>query len=148
MTKQCLLLVLTGKAVRWEKPKVIQKFKIGVAGFILAALIGTPVIGAPKLINFGSENMTYPSVRVLLMKQGWKPVSIPGTAGCSQPDSCSGFPETAFCAGTGAAPCMYTWKRGKELMMVWGHGEGVQTSVEGERCKAFVQDHDAVDCKK
>jgi hypothetical protein len=74
-------------------------------------------------------------VRDSLLKQGWQPVHAP-EAGfvCEKGDHRCG-PETIACAGTGAASCLFRWKRKKTVIEIGTVGEDSPT-VTSVTCKA------------
>lgn len=69
----------------------------------------------------------YRTVRIKLMKLGWQPVTLPSARPCGDDDRCRGFSEVYFCAGTGDAQCIYTWRKKTTLIRVYAIGEGDQT---------------------
>jgi hypothetical protein len=71
------------------------------------------------------KDAPYAKARKVLLKKGWKPVHEP-EAGfeCEKDDPrCKGRPETVFCAGTGAANCIFRWKRKGVVIDVLTVGE-------------------------
>ena len=67
----------------------------------------------------------YPQVRQQLLRSGWTPNRLQGAgSGCAAGDErCRGFPETVFCAGTGRATCIYTWRRRERYLLIHAVGE-------------------------
>jgi hypothetical protein len=84
-----------------------------------------------------SKNEPYASARASLLKQGWKPVHAPNPGfECAKGDTrCEGRAETVDCAGTGAANCIFRWKRKAVVIDVHTVGEQDPTVVE-VRCKS------------
>jgi hypothetical protein len=79
----------------------------------------------------------YAKARASLLKHGWKPVHAPEPGFvCQKGDvRCEGRPETVACAGTGAANCIFRWKRKAVVIDVntVGEQEPVLTEVS---CKS------------
>ncbi len=84
-----------------------------------------------------SKNEPYATARAFLLKQGWQPVHAPDPGFvCSSGDPrCEGRPETVDCAGTGAANCIFRWKRETVVIEVNTVGEQ-DPIVTGVRCKS------------
>lgn len=83
----------------------------------------------------------YPQVRQQLTRGGWIPYRLQGSGpGCAPGDErCRGFSETAFCAGTGRATCIYTWRRGERYLLIHAVGEMTgQEFDEIRECGALV----------
>lgn len=70
------------------------------------------------------QGTSYRTIRADLLKRGWQPVRVPRAPGCGGQDNCFPFrAEAVFCGGTGAAFCLYAWRRGKVGIEVWTQGE-------------------------
>ena len=66
----------------------------------------------------------YKSVRVKMLKAGWKPYHAPDADKCLAGDKrCEGRPEMKNCAGTGVAPCIFLWKRKGKTVAILTVGE-------------------------
>ncbi|RDJ25434.1 hypothetical protein DWF00_15435 [Bosea caraganae] len=84
--------------------------------------------GLPKQRDYGQ-------FRVSLIKQGWQPTKLPGADECWEGDKrCTGRAEMFACAGTGAANCLFIWKKAGTLIEVATKGEE-QAMVSGLRCR-------------
>jgi hypothetical protein len=72
-----------------------------------------------------SKDEPYAKARVFLLKHGWKPVHAPNPDFvCAKGDTrCEGRVETVDCAGTGAANCIFRWKRKAVVIDVLTAGE-------------------------
>lgn len=87
------------------------------------------------------ENSPYPQVRRQLISAGWEPYRLSGRGviGCRPNEVCMGFPETAFCTGTGQNSCWYTWRRRSEHLLIVGLGEAEGQAFGGmRRCSTVV----------
>ena len=66
----------------------------------------------------------YSAIREKLLKAGWKPMTTGPRDECSEfDDRCSGFPEAVSCAGSGQAPCKFSWKSDSRTMFICTVGE-------------------------
>ena len=76
--------------------------------------------GLPKFKK--AEN--YKSVRIKMLKAGWKPFHSPDADPCPDGDDrCQGRPEMIACAGTGMANCAFVWKKGSKFFTILTVGE-------------------------
>jgi hypothetical protein len=82
------------------------------AATIFLAAMSIASISMAQAPHF-SKNEPYAKARVFLLKHGWKPVHAPDPGFvCAKGDPrCEGRVETVDCAGTGAANCIFRWKR-------------------------------------
>jgi hypothetical protein len=94
------------------------KSNIFSAAFIILVLfIATfaQTTGLPKI----RKGETYKSIRVKMIKAGWKPAPTSEADKCSAEDSrCQGRPEMESCAGTGMANCAFRWKRKGKIVTI------------------------------
>ena len=66
----------------------------------------------------------YKTVRVKMLKAGWKPFRAPDADECFDGDErCQGRPEMQSCAGTGMANCRFLWKRKGKTAVIFTIGE-------------------------
>lgn len=105
--------------------------KIVVAALLLAA---SAAIAAERLPGLPKQR-DYGQFRVSLINQGWQPVTLPDADQCQPGDKrCAGRAEMFVCAGTGAANCLFTWKKAGTLIEVATQGEE-RAMVSGLRCR-------------
>ena len=85
--------------------------------------------GLPKFKN-GEK---YKSVRVKMIKAGWKPSpTSQGGKCCDGDERCQGRPEVEICAAAGAlASCQFRWKRKGKAVIIWTTGESSANTVNG-----------------
>jgi hypothetical protein len=99
------------------------------AFMILALFIATfaQTNGLPKF----RKGDTYKSVRIKMIKAGWKPAPTSEGGKCWDGDErCKGRPEVEFCAGAGAlATCYFRWKRKGKIYEIETYGEGSNNRV-------------------
>ncbi len=78
------------------------------------------------------KDAPYAKARKVLLKKGWKPVHEPEAGFVCQKDDprCTGRPETVSCAGTGAANCIFRWKRKGVVIDVSTVGETAPVITE------------------
>lgn len=70
------------------------------------------------------KNEGYKSVRVKMLKAGWKPFHAEDADVCGEGDErCQGRPEMQSCAGTGLANCRFLWKRKGKTAVIFTVGE-------------------------
>ncbi len=85
----------------------------------------------PSLPKFG-KNESYKTVRLKMIKAGWKPYHSPEADVCAKGDlRCQGRPEMEACAGTGMANCNFLWKRKDATVAISTLGEGRNNTVSG-----------------
>lgn len=66
----------------------------------------------------------YGQVRQTMLAAGWVPLISVDVQPCAPSDSrCQGRPEMEACAGTGYAPCRFTWQRGDVKVGICTRGE-------------------------
>jgi len=98
------------------------------------AISASSVAGAPTpKIKAGTP---YATAREMLKAAGWQPHHQLKRTGCSS-EFCSPYPEVLDCYGVGRAPCLYTWRRGAHVMLVWGQGEGDQEYDQALVCRSL-----------
>lgn len=92
--------------------------------------------------GFGQTNVlpkikkgeNYKTVRIKMLKAGWKPAATSQADECFEGDErCEGRPEMESCAGTGMANCAFRWKRKNKIVMIFTVGEN--TIFSGYRFK-------------
>lgn len=82
--------------------------------------------GLPRIRK--SEN--YKTVRVKMLKAGWKPFHSKEADKCYENDErCQGRPEMNHCAGTGLGNCEFLWKRKGKTVAIFTAGE--ETTYSG-----------------
>jgi hypothetical protein len=83
-----------------------------IAATIFLAATSIALGAAVQLPQFPKDE-PYAKARKILLKKGWKVVHEPEKGFvCDKGDPrCKGRPETVACAGTGAANCIFRWKR-------------------------------------
>ena len=87
---------------------------------ILAFSVFAQTGGLPRM----RKGESYRSVRVKMIKAGWKPYHAPDADKCQKGDSrCQGRPEMQNCAGTGVAACRFLWKRKGKNVVIFTSGE-------------------------
>jgi hypothetical protein len=97
--------------------KFIKLNIFSAAFLILALFIATfaQTNGLPKFKN----GETYKSVRIKMLKVGWKPSPTSEADKCSDGDDrCQGRPEMESCAGTGMANCAFRWKKEGKIVTI------------------------------
>lgn len=100
---------------RWRK----------ICGFVLVFVLSASAAlaqktGLPRL----KRGESYKSVRVKMLKAGWKPFRAPDADKCMEGDErCQGRPEMQSCAGTGMANCRFLWKRKGKTVVIFTVGE-------------------------
>lgn len=85
----------------------------------------TPTVFAQtgRLPHF-KKGENYASVRIKMLKAGWKPYRSPKADKCAKGDKrCENRPEMEACAGTGFAPCSFLWKRKGKTVRILTVGE-------------------------
>lgn len=111
-----------------------MKRLLGATLFLAAVSLAS---GAMAQAPHFPKDEPYAKARAFLLKRGWKPVHAPDPGfKCSKGDvRCEGRPETVDCAGTGAANCVFRWKRRAVVIDVntVGEQEPVVTEVS---CKS------------
>jgi hypothetical protein len=81
------------------------------------------------------QGTSYSDVRNILLQQGWSPVTMPNSDKCDDGDMrCQAFPEMETCSGVEMEPCMFTWRRGSDLIGVSAQGEAPQEFMGIRRC--------------
>jgi hypothetical protein len=99
------------------------KSNIFSAAFIILALFTATLAqttGLPKI----RKGETYKSVRVKMIKAGWKPYHSPDAVECSDGDErCQGRPEMEDCADTGLGNCRFLWKRKGKTVAIFTVGD-------------------------
>ena len=71
-----------------------------------------------------APNEAYSSARQKLLAAGWQPYRSKDASECFGDDPrCKDRPETLSCAGTGRAPCIFTWSRNGKIAVVDTVGE-------------------------
>jgi hypothetical protein len=123
--------------------------KRAVMAIGLASLCAGVAVADPRFpLLLYKTTTTYPQARLRLLNDGWKPYRPPGSAGCAS-NSCKAYPETAFCNGNALTTCVFAFRRGKDLLRVWGHDNGslVPTGIEAHHCTSMsVNDTDGLIC--
>lgn len=88
--------------------------------FLLTVTVFAQTGGLPRLRK--GEN--YRSVRVKMIKAGWKPYHAKDADVCQKGDErCKNRPEMQACAGTGLANCRFLWKRKGKTVAIFTAGE-------------------------
>lgn len=71
-----------------------------------------------------ARNESYAQVRVVLMRDGWQPVTSKDADQCMEGDSrCEGRPEMQTCSGSGLAMCRFNWQRDGQQLTICTAGE-------------------------
>lgn len=88
----------------------------------LLVLLILPAIAHAQATPQIKPGTPYAKVRSILLKEGWKPVGQEPESFDSMAQDLKqrGWIETKECAGSGLAPCIFTWKnlKGKEIEIV------------------------------
>ena len=88
--------------------------------FCFISLSFAQTTGLPKF----RKGEYYKTVRLKMLKTGWKPAATPNADKCLEGDGrCVGRPEMESCAGTGKANCAFRWKRKSKIVMLFTVGE-------------------------
>lgn len=88
-----------------------------------AAMKTAPTASELQVPTF-KEFEPYAVVREKLVAQGWIPFKAPDADQCDTGDTrCEGRPEMKSCSGTGAASCVFSWRRGDQRLEVITVGE-------------------------
>lgn len=104
----------------------------GAICFLLYCTLQAPAQDLPRLPR-GTE---YGTARQQLTRLGWSPAKLPGAEPCPAGDArCAGRPEMVSCSGSGAAACLFAWRRGEQVIEVSTVGEEPAT-VSGVRCRS------------
>jgi len=104
--------------------KITRRFH-AICGLTLIVLFLTLTVfpqnyGLPRL----KKGETYKSLRVRMIRAGWKPYHAPNADQCMIDDErCAGRPEMEVCAGTGNAACRFLWKRRGRTVAIITEGE-------------------------
>ncbi len=100
--------------------KGISILGLFLAILVLSASLTAQATGVPRF----SRNESYKSVRIKMLKAGWKPYHSSEADECDAGDTrCEGRPEMQACSGTGKAPCSFLWKRKGKLVRIVTSGE-------------------------
>lgn len=86
----------------------------GTVSFALAQASGLPRF---------KKHESYKTVRIKMLKAGWKPFHAPDADECDDDERCVGRPEMTTCSGTGLAFCVFTWKRKGKTATIQTAGE-------------------------
>ena len=87
---------------------------------LLAFSVSAQINGFPRI----RKGESYKSVRVKMLKAGWKPYRSPDADKCRTGDNrCKGRPEMQSCSGTGTAACRFLWKRKAKTVVIFTVGE-------------------------
>jgi hypothetical protein len=115
----------------------------------LASLFSGGAVADPRFpLLLYKTTTTYPQARLRLLREGWKPYRPPGSAGCIY-NSCKAYRETAFCNGAALTTCVFAFRRGNDLLSVWGHDKGsvVPAEIEAHHCASMsVNSNDGLLC--
>jgi hypothetical protein len=111
-----------------------SRFALIILAF--AAFVAAPVFAndLPKSVKKGAS---YDKVRNAMVKAGYKP--LPDIAEraifCdASPSQCEPYPEAEACAGTGLAPCIMVWSKGRGGVKIYTQGEPkLIRSIEKQR---------------
>lgn len=103
---------------------MVQYFSKICAAVLLAGILAFNLFaqnaGLPRL----KKGENYQSVRVKMLKSGWKPYHAPDADGCLPGDRrCAGRPEMQACSGTGVAACRFLWRRKGKTVAIFTEGE-------------------------
>ncbi len=101
----------------------LTKSNIFLTAFIIFTLFTATfaqTTGLPKI----RKGETYKSVRVKMIKAGWKPYRTPEASVCSENDErCQGRPEMEDCTGTGLGNCRFVWKKKGKIVRIFTIGD-------------------------
>ena len=108
----------------------LTKSNIFLTAFIIVSLFTATfaqTAGLPKI----RKGETYKSVRVKMIKAGWKAAPTSEGGKCFDGDErCKGRLEVEVCAGAGAmAACQFRWKRKGKVVIIWTSGESSSNTV-------------------
>jgi hypothetical protein len=93
---------------------------------LLALTIFAQKSGLPKL----RKGEGYKSVRVKMIKAGWKPFHSKDADKCMEGDErCENRPEMEACTGTGLGNCRFLWKRKGKTVAIFTIGDN--TAYDG-----------------
>jgi hypothetical protein len=93
-------------------------------GLILSVLLLTQIAFAQNGLPRIRKGESYKSVRVKMIKAGWKPHHAKDADKCLKGDDrCRNRPEMQACAGTGTANCRFLWKRKEVTVVIFTSGE-------------------------
>jgi len=106
-------------------------FATAAALVVATAAIAAKVDSLPAF----PKGTSYASARSRLIALDWKPAKTPAAQPCGGDSRCIGQPELEACAGTGAANCIFTWRRGGTLIAVTTAGER-DPVVSGITCRS------------
>lgn len=82
-----------------------------------------------------AKDEDYKTFRAKLVQAGWQPETAADADHCMAGDErCKGRPEMQSCAGTGAANCVFLWRKGDTVMAV--STVGIPTTVSGIECRS------------
>ncbi len=106
------------------------KLNIFSAAFIIFAIFIATFAQTNGLPKFRKGD-TYKSVRLKMIKAGWKAAPTSEGGKCFDGDErCKGRPEVEVCAGAGAmAACQFRWKRKGKFVIIWTSGESSSNTV-------------------
>ncbi|TGD92488.1 hypothetical protein [Methylobacterium nonmethylotrophicum] len=111
---------------------MIRSIFVTASALVVAtASIAATVDSLPAFL----KGTSYASARSRLIALDWKPAKTPDAQPCGGDSRCIGRPELEACAGTGAANCIFTWRRGGTLIAVSTAGER-DPVVSGITCRS------------
>jgi hypothetical protein len=99
----------------------LQKF----CGLILViSLLSLTIFAQKSALPKLRKGEGYKSVRVKMIKAGWKPFHSKDADKCMKGDErCQNRPEMEACAGTGQGNCRFLWKRKGKTVAVFTIGD-------------------------
>jgi len=113
--------------------------KTGMVRSLASAMVvavGASPAFADAVPSFGMFT-SYQTARKSLLSQGWLPWRLPNANSCSpQDDRCRGRPEMLNCDAGGSATCVFTWKKGQQVIEVTTRGKGSGPGVTGVKCQS------------
>jgi hypothetical protein len=100
--------------------KAFKFIPVSVISIISASFL----IAQTSLLPRFRKHESYRTVRIKMLKAGWKPFHAADADPCGDGDTrCAGRPEMTTCSGTGMAFCVFTWKRGRKTATIQTSGD-------------------------
>lgn len=92
--------------------------------FLITALLTVTVFAQKTALPKMRKGEGYKSVRVKMIRAGWKPFHSKDADKCSKEDErCQNRPEMEACAGTGEGNCRFLWKRKGKIVVIFTVGD-------------------------
>ena len=106
---------------------------VKLGSLLLALVVASAVFGQGSGLPRFRKHESYSTVRIKMLKAGWKPYHASDADECNGDERCEGRPEMKICSGTGMAFCVFLWKRNGKTAYIQTAGEN--TALESYRVR-------------